>query len=100
MAWELTGPPRIWSGSWPSAASRCCARRSCSPGAGRRARTCCRRRSGGHLTLWVNPATYLPVRLKLGGLQTDFQWLSPTPAGLALLNMPVPAGFHQVPPPS
>jgi len=48
----------------------------------------------------VNPATYLPVRLKLGGLQTDFQWLSPTPAGLALLNMPVPAGFHQVPPPS
>jgi len=99
MAWELTGPPRIWSGSWPSAASRCCARRSCSPGAGRRARTCCRRRSG-HLTLWVNPATYLPVRPKLGGLQTDFQWLSPTPAGLALLNMPVPAGFHQVPPPS
>jgi hypothetical protein len=56
--------------------------------------------SSGHLTLWVNPATYLPVRLKLGGLQTDFQWLSPTPAGLALLNMAVPAGFHQVPPPS
>lgn len=56
--------------------------------------------SSGQLKLWVNPATYLPVRLELGGLQTDFQWLSPTPAGLAMLNLHVPAGFHQVPPPS
>jgi hypothetical protein len=56
--------------------------------------------NSGHLTLWVNRATYLPVRLDDGGLQTDFQWLPPTPAGLALLNMPVPAGFHKVPPPS
>jgi hypothetical protein len=54
--------------------------------------------SSGHLTLWVNAATYLPMRLADGGLQTDFQWLPPTPADLATLNMPVPAGFHQVPP--
>lgn len=56
--------------------------------------------SSGHLTLWVNPATYLPVRLETGPLRIDFQWLPPTPAHLAMLNMPVPAGFHQVPPPS
>jgi hypothetical protein len=56
--------------------------------------------SSGHLTLWVNPATYLPMRLQDGGLQTDFQWLHPTPGNLAMLNMPVPAGFHQVSPPA
>lgn len=55
--------------------------------------------NSGHLTLWVNPATYLPVRLDDGGLQTDFQWLSPTRAELAQLNMPIPAGFRKVPPP-
>jgi hypothetical protein len=56
--------------------------------------------SSGRLTLWVNAATYLPMRLDQGGLQTDFQWLPPTPAHEAMLNMPVPAGFHQVPPPA
>jgi hypothetical protein len=56
--------------------------------------------NSGHLTLWVNPATYLPMRLRApGGLQTDFQWLPPTMAHRAMLNVPVPAGFHQVPPP-
>jgi hypothetical protein len=56
--------------------------------------------SSGRLTLWVNAATYLPMRLEAGGLQTDFQWQRPTPANLAMLNMPVPVGFHQVPPPA
>jgi hypothetical protein len=55
--------------------------------------------NSGHLTLWVNPATYLPVRLQAGGLRTDFQWLRPTPAHRAMLNISVPAGFRQVPPP-
>jgi hypothetical protein len=54
--------------------------------------------------LWVNPATYLPVRALLAfgpeQSQTDFRWLSPTPANLAQLSAPVPAGFRQVPPPS
>jgi hypothetical protein len=55
-------------------------------------------------TLWVNPATYLPVRaiFTFGRvrMQTDFRWLSPTHARLAHLGVPVPAGFRQVPPPS
>jgi hypothetical protein len=55
-------------------------------------------------TLWVNPATYLPVRaiFTFGRVrvQTDFRWLSPTRARLARLGVPVPAGFRQVPPPS
>lgn len=55
----------------------------------------------GHITVWVDPAAYLPVRLDLGQIiQTNFQWLPPTPANLALVNVPVPAGFRQVPPPS
>jgi len=57
-----------------------------------------------HLTLWVSPATYLPVRLVAGPgtaqRQTDFSWLAPTPANLAALNVTVPAGFQQVAPPS
>lgn len=54
----------------------------------------------GHLTLWVSRATYLPVRLDDGPLQTSFRWMPPTPANQALLDMPVPVGFHHVPPPS
>jgi hypothetical protein len=56
--------------------------------------------STGQLTLLVNPATYLPIRLTIGPMQDDFQWLRPTPANLAQLKQPVPAGFRQVPPPS
>jgi hypothetical protein len=57
----------------------------------------------GLTVLWVNPATYLPVRVVSGGqqpIQTDFRWLPPTPGHLAQLSLPVPAGFRQVPPPS
>jgi hypothetical protein len=53
----------------------------------------------GTLTLWVNPATYLPVRIILlgpGQGQTDFRWLTPTAARLAQLNLPVPPHFRQV----
>jgi hypothetical protein len=52
----------------------------------------------GSAVLFVDPATYLPVRWDMGGSQTDYQWLPPTPANLALLNEPIPAGFRQVPP--
>lgn len=51
-----------------------------------------------HLTLLVNPATYLPIQLSIGQLSIGFQWLSPTPANLAQLKVSVPAGFQQVPP--
>jgi len=57
----------------------------------------------GMITLWVNPHSYLPVRLilDLGRInsRTDFRWLPPTPANLAQLTVTVPAGFSQVPPP-
>jgi hypothetical protein len=57
----------------------------------------------GRNVLWVDPATYLPVRAVFAGRQqqirTDFRWLSPAPARLAELSLPVPAGYRQVPPP-
>jgi hypothetical protein len=55
------------------------------------------------IVLWVNPATYLPVRVITGGLEPspmDFRWLAPTAASLAPLSVRVPAGFRQVRPPS
>jgi hypothetical protein len=61
---------------------------------------------GGSLiseTIWVNPDTYLPVRVVVhspytpGLRQTaDFTWLPPTAQNLAKLAVPVPAGFRQV----
>jgi hypothetical protein len=57
----------------------------------------------GTLTYWVNATTYLPFRFTAarGGptLQMNLRWLPPTAANLALLNVPIPAGFTQVPPP-
>lgn len=63
----------------------------------------------GRTTLWVDPATYLPVRIRtnltatLGHGQTthmvntsDVSWLPPTSANLADLRVPIPAGFTQV----
>ena len=51
------------------------------------------------LVLWINPATYLPVRQADGGQRTDFRWLRATPASLARLRVTVPAGFRAVAPP-
>jgi hypothetical protein len=58
--------------------------------------------------LWVDPSTYLPVRVAVGmrnpsgGLKVsnqheDVQWLPPAPANLAKLTAPIPSGFVQVP---
>lgn len=63
--------------------------------------------------IWVDPATYLPVRLttrvRLTTQRTrpmvsvpmrfDIRWLPPTSANLALLTVRIPAGFTQVHPP-
>ena len=55
------------------------------------------------LTYWLNPTTYLPVRVTVTGppgllSQDDLQWLPPTAANLAKVSLPVPpAGFTQVP---
>jgi hypothetical protein len=50
------------------------------------------------LTMWVNAATYLPVRSVAAGFGTqrlvsEFTWLAPTAANLALLKPTIPAGF-------
>jgi hypothetical protein len=52
------------------------------------------------LTLYVSPKTYLPVRLmsiaSVHVMQADYQWLPPTTANLAKLDLPVvPRGFTQ-----
>jgi hypothetical protein len=55
------------------------------------------------LTYWVNATTYLPFRFtakSIGTFQMNIQWLPPTAANLAKLNVPIPAGFTQVPPPA
>lgn len=53
--------------------------------------------------IWVDPATYLPVRLTTQWtgavlMRFDFRWLPPTQANLALLKVRVPPGFTQIHP--
>jgi hypothetical protein len=53
-------------------------------------------------TMWIDPATYLPVRAtqaREGAGPTDFRWFAVTAASLAHLKVSVPAGFRQVQPP-
>jgi hypothetical protein len=55
-------------------------------------------------TLWVNATTYLPIQSTSAGHlteQTMFTWRPATAANTAILNVTVPASFHQVvaPPP-
>lgn len=54
----------------------------------------------GRFTFWVDPATYLPIRMALPHQRTEVRWLAATPASLAHLTVTVPAGFKQVQPPS
>jgi hypothetical protein len=60
------------------------------------------------MTVWVDPISYLPVRLRyaqnqagkvLSDSDSDYRWLPPTSANLAQLRVPIPAGFRQVPRP-
>jgi hypothetical protein len=55
------------------------------------------------LTYWVNARTYLPFRFYAAHgtrvFRMKLQWLPQTAANLAKLNVPIPAGFTQVPPP-
>jgi hypothetical protein len=61
---------------------------------------------GPETTYWVNARTFLPFRFTAPGgggapmLEWNMQWLPATAANLAKLNVPIPAGFTQVPPPS
>jgi hypothetical protein len=55
------------------------------------------------LVLWIDPATYLPVRQVVPGAepdQTDFRWYPATSASLARLKVVVPAAFRQAQPPA
>jgi hypothetical protein len=52
------------------------------------------------VTLWVNAQTYLPIRLVIGAGRDDqgiavqdFRYLPPTPANVARLRVPIPAGY-------
>jgi hypothetical protein len=55
-------------------------------------------------TIWVDPSSYLPVRVTVGSVagysptqQTaDFTWLPATAQNVAKLTVPVPAGFRKV----
>jgi hypothetical protein len=51
-------------------------------------------------TLWVDPATFLPVMVRWtwphGTLAASFRWLPPTPANLAALKVSIPSGFRSV----
>lgn len=56
------------------------------------------------MILWVNPDTYLPVRVAMSlregktapiqGFSSDIRWLAPTRANLALLRVAIPPGFR------
>ncbi len=52
-------------------------------------------------TWWVDPATYLPVRMLIEGqgmtYQVDYGFLQPTPANIAHLRVTIPAGFTRTP---
>ncbi len=64
-------------------------------------------------TIWINPVSYLPVRLVINGtadpaartaagkwrglLTASFSWLRPTLRSQAELTAPVPAGYRRVP---
>jgi hypothetical protein len=55
---------------------------------------------GSPVLLWVNAQTYLPIRLTVavpGTAMTvqEFRYLAPTPANLALLQVPIPPGYPQ-----
>jgi hypothetical protein len=48
--------------------------------------------------MWVNAQTHLPIRLvsgaaSIGMTVEDFSYLPATPANLALLQIPIPAGY-------
>jgi hypothetical protein len=71
--------------------------------AGQRAIALTKARGGSYrpapATLWVNAATYLPLRMiNAAGtsvVSQSWQYLEPTAANLALLRVPVPSGYRR-----
>jgi hypothetical protein len=68
---------------------------------GQRATEYIDRYKGGEQTVWINPTTNLPVRTlddsSAAKIQTDYEFLPPTPANMANLTPPIPAGFTKTP---
>lgn len=60
---------------------------------------------GAEQTWWVDPSTYLPVRVQLERVSApdqafdanDLQWLPPTAANLTVYSVRVPPGFTRMP---
>jgi hypothetical protein len=57
-------------------------------------------KASGDSTIWVKRSDYAPVRMvtredKLT-IRRDVSWLRPTKANLAMLRIPIPAGFHRI----
>jgi len=50
-------------------------------------------------TMFVDPVTYLPVRILIPSGWRDLRWLAPTKANLANLHLTIPRGFRHVAPP-
>jgi hypothetical protein len=49
------------------------------------------------MTLYINPATYLPESLDYAGQQDTFRWLPATKANISALSaVQVPRGFRRV----
>lgn len=48
------------------------------------------------ITLYISPATHLPIRIVIGGLRQDYLWLAPTAANLAMLKVHIPPRFRRV----
>jgi hypothetical protein len=48
------------------------------------------------ITLYISPATYLPIRIVIGGLRQDYRWLPATAANLAMLKVRIPPGYRRV----
>jgi hypothetical protein len=60
-----------------------------------------REKQGPLVTTWVDPSTYLPLQTTSTGAGTHLtvqsEYLPPTPANLAKLNVTIPAGFKRTP---
>jgi hypothetical protein len=97
-------PSRYSRNSSPPMASTCCGRRCCS-----RAAAPTGHEPAAEVTIWVDPSSYLPVRLSgrvqlmrgtanqdPGELTMDFRWLPPTSANLKELTAPFPNEFREV----
>jgi len=54
---------------------------------------------GPPVTIWIDPSTFLPLRIVTGGEQRDVTWLDPA-TNLDQLRLEPPAGFTRVSPPT